>query len=238
MYISSRCGLFYFLAMPDPITITSLAAAIIAIVGAAKEAYDVAKDAQGLPKAFAVIHAQMPLTQHTLSLIKDNCESDRNEAEILKVLSACKEDAEKLSEIFKKVCPGDKDGFLDRYKKALRSMKLGRRDKVELLWRSILEYLQTLHQYDASRRLIPRKELEEAISKIEAVSLKRYGISIAIPILIPNQIPDSLPESDGGDTITTHGQGSNVKSSGINQAFAPVTYMGQNMTFQQPPGTN
>lgn len=171
--------------MPDPITITSLAAAIIEIVGAAKEAYDVAKDAQGLPKAFAVIDAQMPLTQRTLSSIKDNFESDHNEAEVLKVLSACKEDAANLSEIFKKVCPGEKDGFLDRYKKALRSMKFGRKNKVELLWRSILEYLQTLHQYDASQRSIPRKELEEAITKIEAVSLTRYGSTTGIPELIP-----------------------------------------------------
>jgi hypothetical protein len=134
-------------------------------------------------------------------------------------MSACHQRAEALGEIFSKVLPVADAGWLERYKKAARSLKPGRENQVEDLMADILEQLQMLH---TSRFF--KSELEKRAVDIEA----------AIDKL--SELGPSLPDDDGRFVHTGSGAqnvntGRGVQNNYVQSGNNSKQYNGHIMNF-------
>jgi hypothetical protein len=197
-------------------TVVGLIGAIITIIETSKKLYKASHDAKGLHEAFRGVAENMRLVvdilrdcqiaqqrvdnaYKTTSNATEKSEIEKSSEAVKVIMQGCKERAEALGEIFEKVLPGDNADWLERYKKAARSLKPGREKKVEDLMTGILEQLQLLH---ASRFF--KSELEERAVDIKA----------AIDKL--SELGPSLPDDDGRFVHTGSGPLNAYTGSGNN----------------------
>lgn len=155
--------------MAEVISIVGLVGSVISIIDAIAETYKLAKDAEKLPEAFAVVNERIPILHETLALIETSYRGSEDEPAIRQTLSTCKSNAEDLSYIFGEVCSVQGDSVFQRYRRALKSLKPGRGDKVETLFRKILDTLLALQAFHVFKNLIPVERLKFAIEELDRV---------------------------------------------------------------------
>lgn len=112
-----------------------------------------------------------------------------------KVLESCKEKAEKLNKIFKKVIPRGKDGRLDRYRKAVSAPFNGGR--VEELMEGILRDAQLIAT-DKLRGIATEQQVEELGEAIKEMT----------------EMSSSLPDETSSVSQTHSSSGHNIANTG------------------------
>lgn len=206
--------------MAEAIAVVGLIGSIFSITDAIKETYKIATEAHKLPEAFTVVNERIPVVQKTLSLVKSAYRNTDDEDAIRESLITCKEKAEDLKFIFEKVCIVEGEGVLQRYTKALRTIKPGRGDKVEDLFRDILDTLQTLQAYHIFKNIIPLEELKAAIEEIGSVD----------PSLPESN--NTVNNSSGPGAVFNNGSGKVMAK----QQYGDGNYQAETMNFQAPTG--
>lgn len=206
--------------MAEAISVIGLIGAIINIAEAIKETYTIAKEANRLPRAFAVVNERIPIVQRTLSIVQTNYRGTEDEPAIRESFLTCKEKAEDLKFIFEQVCPVEGEGILRKYRKALKSMKPGRSEKVENLFKEILDTLQTLQAFHIFKNLIPVEDLLDAIEEID-------------------EVDSSLPEG-AATTIYSSGTGAMFNNGPgelrVKQQNGDGNYQAETINFNTPAG--
>lgn len=165
--------------------VLGLISSLIQIIAAAKDVYDAAHDASGLPKAFRDVAAKLDIIQLLLEeaekYIQNSDVEPKTYEALTRVLESCKKRAHELHEIFTKVIPKDGASRIDRYLMAAR--KLGKGGRVENLVGEIFKELSLLATYfsfpESTKKAIARA-LEEVL-----------------------MIEPSLPESFANDSVTS-----------------------------------
>lgn len=208
--------------MAEAVTIVGLIGSVVSISDAILEAYKIAKDAQKLPEAFAVVSERMPVVQRTLLIVESNYRRNEDEPAIRQCLTTCKEKAEDLQYIFEEVCTVEKDGVLRRYRKALKTLTPGRGDKVENLFKDILDTLHTLHAFHMFKNLIPIEDLKAAIEEVANVE---PSISDSTNTTIYSSGPGAMFNNGSGEMRAK-------------QVYGDGNYQAENIYFQAPAGMN
>jgi hypothetical protein len=146
--------------------VISLISAVIGIVQATKQVYDVANDAKDLPEAFREVGEKLPLVEDTLRLAEASV--DDKSAKIIKpVIETCKGKATILKELVQKVVPKADASRTQRYWTALRTLDKGSR--VETLMKEILENLHLLADHGSFKVAKNFEELAAAIDKLSKI---------------------------------------------------------------------
>lgn len=169
----------------EVITIVGLISSVISLIETSRSLYDAANDAEGLHEAFRAVALNVPLVLNILKgcrtiqegLAKDyEASTDADQKRELEatteavkpVILKCKENAEALKEIFEKVVSGDEAKWLERYKKAAKSLMPGRKKRVEELMKEMLEKLQLLQTSRFFQAEIEKRsqKLEDGMSQL------------------------------------------------------------------------
>ncbi|TKX23130.1 hypothetical protein C1H76_4678 [Elsinoe australis] len=222
----------------EAITIAGLIGSIITIINTSRELYDTAHNAQGLHEAFRAVSQNIPLVLDILRKCKAIQERNderykatkdaelkrelKNSAEAVRpIMTTCKENVQRLNDIFDKVIPGDDAGRLERYRKATQAAVSGKKRKVEDLMKDILQKLQLLHT-----------------SQFFGDETKKWSDSIRDAIARLEELPSSLGEEDG--RYTHYGSGSMNINSGKgtqhNYSQSGGSNNHQNITHSSSPG--
>jgi hypothetical protein len=189
----------------EAITVVGLISSIITIIETSKKLYDASHDAKGLHEAFRGVAQNMPLVLdilHDCQAVQQQVDKDyqttsnattRHDLEksseaATAVMKGCHGKAKTLEKIFEKVLPGDDAGRVERYKKAAKSLKPGRTEKVEDLMMGILTQLQMLHT-----------------SRFFKGELEKRAVNLDSAIDELSKLRPSLPDPDG--TFVHHGSG-------------------------------
>lgn len=168
--------------------VLGIISSIISVLTASQKIFDAAKNAKGLHEAFRKVAENVPLVLGTLRAAEEvqkkmeaewqsSDDSAKKQAietaskEIEPVFETCEADARALRDIFEKVVPGSDATRTERYRKALKTVLPGKKQKVETLMQEILAKLQLLHTYhyfkaavDISRVNAAAEELSKAKS--------------------------------------------------------------------------
>ncbi|RYN37640.1 hypothetical protein AA0115_g1358 [Alternaria tenuissima] len=183
--------------------VLGIVSSVIAIVEGAKNIYDAAKDAKGLPKAFTQVNGRFPLAVTLLKLTEENLKSkqrleDSVYREADEVVKQCKTQAENIRDLFKEVIRGENDTPFERYKKAARAIVGGKGKKVEELMAEMLKNIDAL----VKLRLMSNAT-EDQLKDLQA----------AIQEMV--EMAPSLPDEGTGGVNQQHtGSGHNVATSG------------------------
>lgn len=153
----------------------------ITLVDASKQLLDAARDERGLPEAFRVVQAQLPLAARTLRNVEARSleASDEDRAAVVPLLKSCEQQAQDLNGVLKKVMTNDKVGRLQRYQKHI--MAVGKGHKVETLAQQILQDLQHFqanHVFANIATTVGTSAPEEHVRIDEAATSRWYQISI------------------------------------------------------------
>lgn len=183
--------------MAEVAFVVGLVASVIGIIDGVKTVWDAAKDPKGQPEAFRQVAARLPLVLSILEKAKSEANKldEAAQEDLEKVLESCKEKAEKLNKIFKKVLPGDEDGRLDRYRKAVSAPFKGGR--VEELMEGILRDAQLI-----------------ATDKLMGVATEEQVKELADAITEMKEMPSSLNDEIGSVSQTHSGSGHNIANTG------------------------
>jgi hypothetical protein len=144
---------------------------IISINDGAKQVYNAATSAEGLPGAFREVAGRLPIITHILGAV-EQCIKDGNITEdsckrVKQVIDACQEKAKKLEDLFCKVIPGENTSRRERYLSAVKT--LGKGNKVERLIKGILEDVYLLVS-EHNMRVASSTQLEQVATAISEVS--------------------------------------------------------------------
>jgi hypothetical protein len=166
--------------------VLGLVSSVIAIIRTSQDVYDAAKDAKGLHEAFRKVAENVPLVLSTLRAAEDvqkqmkvewqaSTDATKKRAieetakEVEPVFETCKVNARALRDIFEEVVPGDADGRVERYKKALKTALPGKKHKVESLMQEILEKLQLLHTQHYFQAAIDVSKIRAGIEELRKI---------------------------------------------------------------------
>ncbi|KFY44540.1 hypothetical protein V495_03407 [Pseudogymnoascus sp. VKM F-4514 (FW-929)] len=181
--------------------IIELVGLVIYIMDGVKKTWDALNDPNGQPEAFRQVAARLPLVRTILENSKPEIKKINNKDAkegLEKVLESCEKKVQKLNKIFRKVLPGDKDGRLDRYRKALKAPFKGGR--VEELMEGILKDAQLI-----------------ATEKLVGIATEEQVKELAEAIKEMKEMPSSLPDETGpaSPASQTHsGTGNNILNTG------------------------
>ncbi|KAI9742898.1 MAG: hypothetical protein M1818_003627 [Claussenomyces sp. TS43310] len=157
----------------EAIAVLGVTSSIIAIVDGAKQVYDAAANAQGLPKAFRDVAGRLSIVRNIIDAAKqhiDKDDVDEQSCEAVKdVVNACEKKARKLHELFLKVIPTDNASRTERYLSALRV--LGKGNQIETLMKGILEDVQLLaceHGMKTATKA-QQEQVAKAITEVQAI---------------------------------------------------------------------
>jgi hypothetical protein len=181
----------------EVIAILGVISSTIQIIDGAKQVYNAATSAEGLPEAFREVASRLPIITAILGgverYIKDGDVSEHIYEGTQQVTKACQIKAKKLDELFRKVIPDDNTSRWDRYLSAIRT--LGKGNAVEQLMKGMLEDLQLLVG-EHNMRIATKDQIEQITKAIREVSA----------------IPPSVPE-DGfqGASFTANYSGSGTQ---------------------------
>ncbi len=195
----------------EAIAILGVISSIISIADGAKQVFDAASNTQGLPEAFRVVVARLPVVQTILSSAKRHIEKGHADEGSYKgakdIVEGCEEKAQKLKELFQKVIPADGASRMKQYRSAFRT--LGKGSQVETLMKGILDDVQLL---DVNHGMIDetetqRKELAEAIKEVAA-------LSPSLPEHAAEETGFSATHSGSGAIYQSHGDQYNTTGNG------------------------
>jgi hypothetical protein len=172
----------------EAILVLGVISSVISIVDGAKQVYDAAANAEGLPEAFREITDRLPIVRNTLESadkhIRDN-DVDESSCKAMKpVIERCGKKAEKLDELFKKVIPPGDASRAERYLKAVKT--LGKGGKVETLMHGMLQDVQLLAS-NYGMKTVTTEQIEQITTALKDVS----------------EIKASVPDSEFYDTAFT-----------------------------------
>jgi N-terminal domain on NACHT_NTPase and P-loop NTPases len=148
---------------------------IISIVDGAKQVYDAARSAQGLPDAFREVAGRLPIVVDILGLAEQhikNGDVDEDSCKGVKhVVMACREKAKKLDDLFHSAIPADGASDLKRYYKAVKAY--GKGNEVENLMKGILEDVQLLACEHGMKTATEaqQEQISKAITEVSAIVL-------------------------------------------------------------------
>ena len=206
----------------ETIAILGVVGSIISILDGAKQVYDAAKNAQGLPAAFRDVANRIPIVQDILESARQNLDTGNIDQSSFKgvrdVVNACDTKAKRLNDLFQKASPTGSSSDLARYYKAVKAY--GRGNEVESLMKGILEDVQLL-----------------ACDHGMKVATESQQATIAQAITDVSDIQPSVPEDvfqETGFTAYNSGPGTQFNAQGdyIAQGTArQYNTAGGNMTF-------
>ena len=157
----------------EAIVVLGVISSIIAIIDGAKQVYDAATNAQGLPEAFREVAARLPIVTTILDSAKRHLEEghidERSCKSIKPVVDACESKAQKLHELFHKVMPASSASDLRRYYTAVKAY--GRGNEVKNLMKGMLEDVQLLaceHNMKMATKA-QQEQIAEAIVEVSAL---------------------------------------------------------------------
>ncbi|KAJ0162642.1 hypothetical protein CTA2_4239 [Colletotrichum tanaceti] len=156
--------------MADPLSIIG---SVIAILTAAEATYKGIKDIKRLPQAFQKLDTWLPLVRETLKEAEEHChpaDARGLEIEALKeAVETCKQQAEMLQDILKKLEPEDPASVRDKYWKILAAV--GKKARVEELMRGILESVHAIacHRMMKAATTAHVGRLEAAIEELKSM---------------------------------------------------------------------
>jgi len=205
--------------------VLGLISSVIAIIEASQKTYEAARNAQGLHEAFRKVAANIPLVLDTLreaervqeTAVKHLETKDATQQQAIAktsiavkpVIEACKQNAQALQKIFEAVLPSDGASWLERYRKALKTVLPGKERKVEELMEEILEKLQLLHTNGFFKASAKMDELKAALEDLASVS-------------------PSLPDEDGTGYMHSGSGSLNVNTgTGVQKNFTQSGGSGQ-----------
>ncbi|OQE41012.1 hypothetical protein PENCOP_c005G01792 [Penicillium coprophilum] len=196
-----------------------LISGLIAIIDTTVKIYSAASDASGLPEAFRDASARLPLVRETLQTALQNLEMSDADDSLYQatkpVLDGCKQKAECLEEVFRKVVPFASASRMVRYLHAVRT--LGKGSLVESLMQGILRDIQLL-AHSRLLKLATDEQLEELAQAEDEVS--------AIPPSLPLQCLSSISNSGPGIQNVNTGGGTQNNNNSSGQQFVGGTFNG------------
>ena len=157
----------------EAIAILGIISSVVSIIDGTKKVYDAASNTTGLPEAFRVVAARLPLVHDILESAKQQIkEGDTYKVShkaLKDVVEGCQSKARKLEKLFQKVIPADDSSTAERYLLAVKTM--GKGNRVESLMREMLEDLQLLaiKHGMVSKTDTREKELVKAIEELAAL---------------------------------------------------------------------
>jgi hypothetical protein len=172
----------------EAILVLGVVSSVIAVVDGAKQVYDAAANAEGLPEAFREVAERLPIVQNILASAEKHISDgdiDENSCKAMKpVIERCGKRAENLDKLFRKVIPPGDASRPERYLKAVRT--LGKGGKVETLMMGMLEDTQLLAS-DYGLQAFTKDQIEQIAKALKEVS----------------DIKISVPDSEFYDSTTT-----------------------------------
>jgi hypothetical protein len=152
--------------------IIGLISSVVSLISVAKDIYDAAEDASGLPKKFRVAAEQMWVVHHVLDLTEKNINAKRVENDALpkitQELERCRERAAQLKGIFEKHVPAKDDTKKDRVMKAAGIKLKGA--KVKDLMEEMLKGIDLLAKYQVFEDASDLQYIKEAIDELANVT--------------------------------------------------------------------
>lgn len=149
-----------------------LIASVITIIDTAKEIFDTASDAKGLPKEFRAVAEQIPLVQNALKLAEKNIQAQRVSDQTLKsaqpVLQRCQENAADVRDIFDKARSAAEAPKAERLVKGARLLR--RSKQVREKWEAIVEGIALLGQNQVFQDADTLEDIGAAIERLEKLS--------------------------------------------------------------------
>lgn len=197
--------------------VIGLISGLVAIIDAATKIYSTVSDVSGLPEAFRDASTRLPLVRETLQTALQNLEmSDPDDSlyqAIKPVLDGCKQKAQRLEEVFRKVIPSASASRMERYLHAVRT--LGKGSLVESLMQGILRDVQLL-AHNRVMKLATDEQLGELARAEDEVS--------ATPPSLPPQCLSSISNSGPGIQNVNIGGGTQINNNGSGQQFVGGTF--------------
>lgn len=200
-------------------TVLGLVSSAIAIFEAAQEVYEAASNTSGLPKTFRAAADRIPLVHHALSQAAENIRTQQVDEQALKsaepVLQQCKENADKIKDIFDKTIPGPNASRAERMTKAV-GLKM-KSNKVKESMEEVIKGLELLAQNQIFQDTETLNDIKE--------SLRELG---------------SLAGEDGQPQYSSSGSGDqNIVSGGILRKYqnsgSGLQYNAETMSFAGEP---
>ncbi len=168
--------------------------AILSIANSIADVYNTVKNLHGLPDAFSVVAARLPIVRDILESAKRHVEAEEDEdicKGIKHIVERRETNANTLKGIFEEVKPNDGAWKVDRYYKAVKAK--GKGNKVETLMTNILKDVQLLDSQHGMKTATEEQQ-KEILAAIKELS----------------DVPPSVPDSefhDPGVTMNQYGSG-------------------------------
>jgi hypothetical protein len=171
----------------EAILVLSVVSSVITVVDGAKQVYDAAANAEGLPEAFREVAERLPKVRSILASAEKHIRDgdiDENPCKAMKpVIERCGKRAENLDKLFRKVIPPGDASRPERYLKAVKT--LGKGGKVETLMMGMLEDTHLLAS-DYGLLAFTKDQIEQIARALKEVS----------------NIKTSVPDSEFHDSTT------------------------------------
>jgi predicted lipoprotein len=153
-------------------TVLGLISSAITIFEAAQEVYEAASDVSGLPKKFRAAADHIPLVYHTLNRAAEHIQSQQVDVQALKsaepVLQQCRENADKIKDIFDKTIPGPNASTAERMKKAM-SLKM-KSNKVKESMEDVIKGLELLAQNQIFQDAETLNDIQESLVELGSLT--------------------------------------------------------------------
>jgi hypothetical protein len=139
----------------------------ITLVDASKRLLDAARDERGLPEAFRVVQAHLPLVTRTLRNVEGRSReaSEEDRLAVMNLVESCERQAQDLHSLLQKVMTSDRDGRLQRYQKHI--MAVGKGHKVEVLAQKIFQDLQHFQANHVFANIATTDDLRAAVAQLQ-----------------------------------------------------------------------
>lgn len=194
-----------------------------------KTAYNRSKDTSDLPDAFHVALGKVELLNSTLARVQDcvgNHVYDQKSYQDMKSdVESCKQKAENLQTLFRKVTPPSSKPRLDRYREVVRDLGGVGENRVETLMAGLLGDVQSL---------VPKCMTQQSGKAIEVVA-KDVMEELAAAFEELSAMPPSLSEDPSGNSINNWSTGTQNVNTGKgtqnNNTGAGMQYNGHTQTF-------
>ncbi|PSN58708.1 hypothetical protein BS50DRAFT_627067 [Corynespora cassiicola Philippines] len=186
-------------------------------------AYNISKDTNDLPDAFHVVLRKVEPLNNTLARVHDqkSCQEMKSDVE------SCKQKAENLQTLFRKVVPPSNKPKLDHYREVVRDLGGVGENRVETLMAGLLDDVQSL---------VPKCTIQRNGKAAELVGNDVMEELAAVFEELP-AMPPSLSEDPSGNSVNNWNTGTQNVNTGEgtqnNNTGADMQYISHTQTFSR-----
>jgi hypothetical protein len=194
-----------------------------------EKAYKKSKEPENIPDAFHEVHKKVELVKNTLGCVEDwisdHVHDQKSCEEIKTNVDGCKQKAENLQTLFRKVVPWSEKPKLDRYREVARDLGGVGENRVEALMVGLLGDVQnlvakcTIQQKGKTIEGIEKGKIEELTAAVEE-------LSALAPSLVEDPAGNSVNNWSTGTQNVNAGKGTQNNNTG-----AGMQYIGHTQNF-------